>query len=150
MSEKFVVSTMAADVEYVVYKHTADGKELRNTPLRSVRIKGGQGVMMRKTLVTPENGVVTPVSAEEADILKNHPVFLKHEKRGFVRLVDYESERKTAQLVNSEMEKEDDSAQLTADDFATDAARLKGENGDDLKIGGKKVSAGSKRSRKRK
>lgn len=150
MSERFVVSTMAADVEYVVYKRLADGKELRNTPVRSIRIKGGQGVMLRKSLVTPQNGVVTPVSAEDADILKDHPVFKKHEKRGFVRLVDYESERKTAQLVNTEMEAEDDSAQLTTDDFAVEAAQLATESGDDLKIGGKKVTAGKKRSKKRK
>ena len=146
---KFVVSTMSGDVEYTAYARKQEGKDLRNIPVKSVCIKGGQGVMKRRELITPYNGVVTEVSDSDIEMLRSNPIFKRHEQRGFVRIVDFESERKVAPMVQNEMTAEDDSAQLTPEDFANEA-EIAESNGDELKIGGKKVSSkGRKRSNKR-
>ena len=136
----YVISTSGNDTEYTEYRTVKENKDIRNTPIKSVIVKGGQGVMRRKELFTPNNGVVTEVSPEDAEFLANHPVFKKHALRGFVRLVNYQPDDKRAAKELETMEKEDDSAQLTPEDFGAEAAAVE-EGGAELKISGKKVAA---------
>lgn len=140
----YVISKMAANTEYTVYKRVEDGKEVRNIPQRSILIKGGQGVADRRTLLAPSNGVVTEISDEEAEILKQNAVFCMQEQNGYVKIV-YNKETDAAA---SEMKKEDDSAQLTQEDFRNP---IPGAEDATLKVDGKTVetSSSAEQSRKR-
>lgn len=144
-----IISTLATDTEYTLYKRMQDGKSLRLQAVKSILIKGGQGVMRRRELVTPQNGVITEVSDNDIELLLSNPVFIRHQKNGFIRIIDEAGSKKAASVVDSDMEKNDDSAQLTPEDFGSDAANL-ASTGDELRINGKSVAASEKKSRKRK
>lgn len=144
----YVINTSGNDNDYTDYQRTEENKDVRLTPKHHVLVKGGQGVMRRKELFTPENGVVTEISQEDAEFLLNHPLFKKHALRGFVRIVNYQPDDRRAAKELETMEKSDDSAQLTPEDFAPEAAAIS-QDGIDLKVGGKKVSASGRPSRRR-
>lgn len=143
-----VISTGSSDVNYTEFRKTVENKDIRQTVVRQVLVKGGQGVMRRKELFTPYNGVVTEITDEEAEFLLRNEAFKRHMERGFVRIVNYHPDDKRASKELQTMEKEDDSAQLTPGDFAAEAAAVAAD-GAELKIAGKKVEAGNKVSRKR-
>ena len=140
----YVISKMAANTEYTVYKRIQEGKEVRNIPQRSILIKGGQGVTDRRTLLAPTNGVVTEITDEEAEILKQNTVYQMHEQNGFVKIVYTKETDSDAR----EMAKEDDSAQLTAEDFRTP---IPGAEDATLKVDGETVETSNtaEQSRKR-
>lgn len=60
--------------------------ELQNIVM-SVTIKGGANLSSASGdgLVTPR-GVATKITDAEADFLKEHPLFIEHEKNGFVMI----------------------------------------------------------------
>ncbi len=134
----YVISTMGQPTDYAFYKRFEDGRGIRNQLERTIHVAGGQGVMEPKALITPENGVVTEISDEEAELLKNHPVFKMHEASGNVRIVSHKLN--VERTVEKHMAHDDDSSQLTPEDFADDAAAA--ENADsELKMNGRKVAA---------
>jgi hypothetical protein len=133
----YVISKMAANTEYTVYKRVQDGKEVRNIPQRGIVVKGGQGVADRRTLLVPTNGVVTEITDEEAEILKQNTVFKMHEENGYVKIV-YSKDTDSAA---NEMQKEDDSAQLTKEDFRNS---IPGAEDATLKVDGEKVETSTK------
>ena len=142
----YVISKCACDNEFPVWDKFASGRDLRLTVKRSVLIRGGQGVMEHHTFITPDNGAITEITEEEAEILKNNPAFMKMVKNGFMTLINSET---SAQKESGNMEKGDDSAQLTPEDFAEEAAAAE-MSGSELKIGNRKVSSdNAKPSRKR-
>ena len=141
----YVISKMGAGVDYTGYRKIVDGKNIRLAQEWKISIKGGNGVMERHTLVTPD-GVITQITDEQAELLKNNELFKKHERRGYIRIVGSAS---AAEKVGKEIEKEDNSAQLTAEDFAAEAANNL-INEDDVKVAGRKVEKTATRSRKRK
>ena len=139
----YVISTLSSAQDYVFYDSRQDGATTINTEKKRIHVEGGQGVVNRRTLIAPDNGVITEITDAEADMLKEHPVFKIHQENGFVRIANM---KMVAQNAIKHLEKEDDSAQLTADDFGEP-----GMESEDLKINGKKIQPRRKgRSSKRK
>ncbi|MDL2313386.1 hypothetical protein LJC36_00220 [Desulfovibrio sp. OttesenSCG-928-C14] len=79
----YVVSTLAAGMSYTTYKKGANGKQIATG---EINVKGGADVADKRTLVTPQ-GVVTAVTAKEAELLKSHPVFKAHQEAGMVKIL---------------------------------------------------------------
>lgn len=100
----YVYSTLTADNQYRLYD---DGGADMKVPRQNIVIKGGTGVANDR-LVTPL-GVVTQVTAEEADALKKHPVFQEHLKNGFVVI---QAKQVEPEKVAADMDTADKSAPL--------------------------------------
>ena len=140
----YVISTLSQPQEYDFYDSRQDGGSTVNRLTHKICINGGQGVVDRRTLIAPDKGVITEISDADAEMLKGHPVFKIHQENGFVRITGM---KMSAQSAIKHLEKEDDSAQLTADDFGDTAL----EGAGDLKINDEKVQPRRKgRSSKRK
>ena len=146
-----IVNTMGQSVEYIPYRRVEEQGSLRLIPLedKKILIRGGQGVIRRGELLTPHNGVTTKITAEQLKELENNCLFREQRDKGFLTVIgDVRDQDKAFR----DMEPEDDSAQLTPDDFATEAAAAEA-TGDELKINNRrvKVAEGAKvrRSRKR-
>ena len=139
----YVISTLSQAQDYVFYDSRQDGGSTVNNERHRIHINGGQGVTDKRTLIAPDGGVITEISDSDAALLKDHPVFKIHQDNGFVRFASTEF---TAKCAVKNMEPEDDSAQLKADDFGDP-----GIESDDLKINGETIQPRRKsRSRKRK
>jgi hypothetical protein len=80
----YIVSKLAAGMEYAFYTKAANGKQIRQG---CITVHGGAGVANRKTLVTPQ-GVLTQVTADEVKKLRANPLFAQHEKDGFMKVLD--------------------------------------------------------------
>lgn len=99
-----VFSTIANDQ---LYTNWLPGPDL---PIKGaqVLIKGGTGVANDR-LITPL-GVATQVSDDELGELRKNPVFLQHEKDGFIRVRD---KRADPEKVAADMNLKDPSAPIT-------------------------------------
>ena len=106
---KYIASKMAANVNYAIYTKGQNGI---NVVKQVITINGGADVMDKKTLITPE-GVVTVLSDEDFSKLQNNPIFVRHMKRGVLKVC---SNERNAQNVSKELTK-DTSAQLTPKDY---------------------------------
>ncbi len=106
---KYIVSKMAANVNYAIYTKGARGI---NEVKQVITIRGGADVIDKKTLVTPE-GVLTPVTDDEFAKLQDNPIFLRHIERGVLKVCTNE---RNAEKSSVELTK-DDSAQLTPKDY---------------------------------
>ncbi|QOV06232.1 hypothetical protein CPT_Maja_012 [Burkholderia phage Maja] len=101
---KFILSTMTTSVSYP-FVDWAGSKEMKNggpVPIlrQKITIRGGAGLRSTRSgfgersedydghPIWTADGFVTPVSDENYERLKTHPIFVKHEKAGLVRLVD--------------------------------------------------------------
>lgn len=112
MSKKlYVYSTLTSDVAYTPYD-TDNGND---TPVARdpVVIKGGAGVVNDR-LITPR-GVVTEVTEEQAELLRQNKVFQLHEKNGFVVIDESKTDPDN---VAADMQNRDRSAPLVEQDFA--------------------------------
>lgn len=107
----YVVSRTSQDIEYTDWVYSKTGLCEKKF---SVLVKGGANVIDRKTLQTA-NGIITPVSDEEAEFLANNDTFLRHQERGFVELVS--SRNKAESMAEEKTEAKDGGAQLTEQDF---------------------------------
>lgn len=107
----FIVSRASQDNEYVFWGSTANGMR---TVKKSILIKGGANVMDKTTMTTP-NGVVTEISDEDWEALKEHSAFKRHMERGFVEVM--QEEKKARESSKKKSTKKDGSAQLTPKDF---------------------------------
>lgn len=106
----FIITTLAAGVEYINYKKTPSGKFVAE---ESVTIKGGSGVADKRTLVTPL-GVVTQVTTAQLKMLKANPLFKDHLENGFVTIAD--KDPRDADAAATAMPR-DESSQLTPEDY---------------------------------
>lgn len=80
---------------------------------RQVLIKGGSGVI-NKQLVTP-HGVVTAITSEELELVrKSCPAFTRHEKAGFLKVLEKDPSPKDVESMAKDMS-EDKSKQATKD-----------------------------------
>ena len=140
-----VVSTLSQGQDYVFYETREEKNgQITNIEKHRISIKGGQGVVDRRTLIAPDGGVTTEISDADAALLKTHPAFKQHEKAGYGRIVGMQIAVKGAV---KHMEPEDDSAQLTDDDLG-DVGTPESEG---LKVNGRNIQPRAKgRSRKRK
>ena len=118
MGKHYVYSTLTATTEYAEY--SASGGGGLNRPERSVVIQGGSNVAT-KNLVTPL-GVVTPVTSEELDFLRKHPLFRQHLENGFLRISEAAVDPEVAA---ADMQSRDLSAPLTPNDYPNEEEAIK-------------------------
>lgn len=105
----YVFSTLSTDVAYTIY-----GEAVNDMPTieRQIVINGGANVAT-KNLITPK-GVMTTIEDADLELLRAHPVFIMHEKNGFVTVEDKAHD---PEKVATNMEARDESAPLTDGDF---------------------------------
>jgi hypothetical protein len=104
----YVFSTLASDVAYT--NHTPGGGDM---PIAQdpVVIKGGAGVANDR-LVTPR-GVMTRVTAEQVEYLRQNEVFKMHEANGFITISESSAD---ADVVAADMTGRDESAPVVPQD----------------------------------
>ena len=145
-----IVNTMGQSVKYQPYRRIEEKGSLRLIPSGDgIIIDGGHGVVRRRELFTPHNGVTTTITDEQLAELENNCLFREQRDKGFLTVIpDIRDQDKAFQ----DMQPEDDSAQLTPDDFAPEAAAAEA-SGDELKINNRRVKVANgarvRRSRKR-
>lgn len=109
MSKKlYIFSTLAASVAYTNY--AAGGADLP-VPMPSVLVHGGAGVANER-IVTPR-GVVTEVTEDQLQYLRENKVFQLHEKNGFVMVSEANTDPDKAA---ADMEGRDNSAPIVPQD----------------------------------
>lgn len=133
---KYILSTMTSAVSYCFYIEAKDEGSLP-TVRKRVTIHGGKGLPSLTSglgevskddtgspLWTP-NGVITPVSDEAYEELKNHEVFIRHLDKKYIKVVNEDISRNNRAIDKevSSMAEYDKSALLTP---ATAKERLAG------------------------
>lgn len=122
---QYVLSTMTNSVSYAFYQNVGDLPVMRD----KVTIKGGAGLPSLKSgfgemardgeglPIWTAAGMVTPLSDERFDVLKEHPLFKKHVDGGFLKVLskDITGNHKEVERQVATMEKSDGFAQLTKD-----------------------------------
>ena len=104
----YIVSHESASVEFPKWIKTKTGVDANS----SIVIKGGAGVIDKKTMETPK-GVITEITKEDLDFLKTQSLFNEKVKQGSYEIVENEKKAKES----SKKGKKDKGAQLTAKDF---------------------------------
>lgn len=104
----YIVSHESASVEFPKWVRTKTGVDAQGV----VVIKGGAGVINKKTMETPK-GVITEINKEDLEFLKTQTLFNEKVKSGSYEIVETEEKAKKA----SKKGKKDKGAQLTAKDF---------------------------------
>ncbi len=124
MSKVYVVSTLTSSQAYTLFKNQdAEGKKIPRAD-RVVTVKGGHGVADSSTLITPQ-GVVTEITEEQAALLNDVPMFKRHEKKGFVKIL---KKKPDAAKSSADLAQKDGSAPLTADSFEEGKAPTTGDD----------------------
>lgn len=112
---KYVISTMVGSVSYNVYENINQGHNNGHLPVlkKSIFIQGGATLPSLRSgfgnqTQSPEGmplwtseGMVTPVSDDDYEILKDNKVFQKHLDLGLVKVVDHNvvgNHKKVAQI----------------------------------------------------
>jgi len=134
---KYVLSTMTNSVSYRNYKYIGDKNATQNQsllpiPADTVMIRGGANRPSQKggfgdtetdpsgnILWTPR-GVVTALSDDEYERVRNHWLFKQHLEAGYVVLLDEDlsgNHKKVAKIA-AQMEGQDPGAQLTKETVA--------------------------------
>lgn len=106
-----------------IYTKWAQGQNGINHIAAKVEIKGGADVINKKTLETP-NGVVTEVTDNDLDILKQNPDFIRHVEGGYISIIDNKITEDKAAEKAKDMPK-DNSAQKTPKDFKKSKGKAK-------------------------
>lgn len=114
MSEKkyYIYSTLTDAVDYQVVQQ--GGGDLPVVQ-QNIVIQGGANIP-DKFLRTPQ-GVVTPVTEQELEALRQNQVFLLHERNGFIKVGDKKAD---PEKVAADMTTRDNSAPLVDADFKED------------------------------
>lgn len=94
-----------------IYTKFAKGQNGLNLIVKQVAIKGGADVT-NKNLVTPQ-GIVTEVSSDDLEVLKENKDFQRHLDKG---LVNYFAAKPNIEK-KAELMQKDNSRQLTKDDY---------------------------------
>lgn len=104
----YVLSKLSNSQVYTKYIKGANGI---NQAVKSILIKGGADIT-DKNLITPQ-GVITEVSSEDLEVLKENKVFQQHLEN---RMVEYFGIKPNIEKKTEKMSK-DKSKQLTKKDF---------------------------------
>lgn len=112
----YIYSTATCGAFYTLYENNSS-KDIAvpkkaNGRVLQVEIKGGHGVAT-KNLITPR-GVVTQVSDEEFELLKQNASFQKHVQAGFL---SFDKKEVAAEKKVADMADKDGSAPVTPQDF---------------------------------
>lgn len=130
MKQVHVYSTLTCDN---IYHRTKQGGADLPVFEGDVLIKGGAGIANDR-LITPR-GVVTTITEEQLEICRADPVFVAHEKNGFIqvgeRLIDVEK-------AVADMEGRDKSAPIVPADLPADAQPMGSDESADLRTSKKK------------
>lgn len=110
----YIYSTLTASTAYPSYINPENGIP-RAAPGKTVVIKGGANVA-DKHVVTPR-GVVTILTEEQYNSIKDHRVFKKHVEGGFIKV---ENRKADPETVAADMTGRDQSAPLVPEDFNED------------------------------
>lgn len=122
---KFILSTMTSAVSYAFFTHAGDLPVIR----AKVTIKGGANLPSANSgngekgedgegfPIWTADGIVTPITDEQYDRLKDHQLFKKHLDKGLVKVLDKDisHNHKAIQSAVRDMTQRDDFAQLTPD-----------------------------------
>ncbi len=103
----YIYSTLTCDNAYTLYEPSVNDIK---RPSRVITVKGGSNVA-DKRLVTP-NGVITPVSEADYEILKNNREFQNHVDRGYVKINRLKTD---PEKIARDLEEKDKSAPITPD-----------------------------------
>lgn len=114
----YITSTLTTPVEYTLYKDLP-GKA--RAVAASVRINGGANVADKRTIVTPQ-GVCTQVTDEQLELLRKHPLFKEHEKKGYVAVVETRY-KEDAEKAAKDLQPKDGSAPKTPQDYEEKKAK---------------------------
>lgn len=87
----YVYSTLTTDMDYTAYRKGGGDVPVAEV---SVRINGGAN-LANKHLITPR-GVVTRVTPEQAEILRENLVFQLHEKNGYISISEKQEDPEKA------------------------------------------------------
>jgi hypothetical protein len=110
-SKLYVYSTLSASVRYAA---SEPGGADVPVPTDGILIGGGTNVA-NKNLITPRGAVITEVSPEQLQRLRDDEVFKLHEANGFVTVSDHLEDGE--KVAGSGMETRDASAPLTPEDY---------------------------------
>lgn len=141
---QYILSTMANSVRYTTYNRTQPDNP---RPIgKGIFIQGGAGIASERSgfgeMESREDGqpiwtaagFVTPVTDEQYELLKVHPLFVKHEARGLVRVLSKDISKNHGEIQKN-------AANMATDAFAPmDAERL----GTRVKVSNKKLDAEQK------
>lgn len=105
----YVYSTLTNDQAYTIYSVGANGVPQM---VKTINIKGGSN-RADKRFHTPL-GVATAITEDDLALLKGCELFQIHEANGYIT---YDTEKRDAEKVATEMEGRDESAPLVAADF---------------------------------
>lgn len=76
-----VTSTLSTSMSYDFHERLPGGELIVK---ESIIIAGGAHVASKNLITT--DGVVTQITDKQAEMLKEHPVFKRHQERGFVKI----------------------------------------------------------------
>lgn len=128
---KYILSTMTGAVSYAFYNYVgnADSKGAGLLPVirKKITIFGGAGIPSNRSgfgemsndaegqPMWTASGIITPVSEEDYEVLKDHELFRKHVDGGYLKVIneDIRGNHKAVQKQVRSMEEKDTSAQLT-------------------------------------
>jgi hypothetical protein len=128
---KFVLSTMTQSVAYTTFNfvgvESPQGATRLPIPKKKIVIRGGAGIPSARSgfgdmannadgqPIWTAAGMVTPVSEENFEILKEHWLFKRHQEAGRVRVIneDVRDNYKAVKKEVSSMHRGDNFAQLT-------------------------------------
>ena len=132
----YVYSTLSSDNVFPVYDKQIGGN---SNVSHSIKINGGANVMKYKRTVsgsipleTPF-GVVTHVSDSDLELLLSNQAFKNQMSSGFIKI---EKKELKVEKVIEDMNKEDNSSQLTEEKFEKKKKKMEGF---DIKISAEKV-----------
>lgn len=120
---QYILSTMTNSVSYANWGKAGDLPVMRN----KVTIKGGTGLPSissgfgevskdgEGTPLWTADGVITPISDEQYDLIKDHKLFKQHIEKGFIKVLkqDISGNHKAVKHEVASMERRDGFAQLT-------------------------------------
>lgn len=109
----WIVSTLTDSVDYTAYGNGGGDIPLA---IGHVTVAGGANIP-DKYMRIPE-GVVTPVTDAELELLMNNSVFKLHKDNGYIQIRD--KEPKSVEVAVADMEGRDPAAPLVDQDFPTE------------------------------
>lgn len=83
---------------------------------RSVTIKGGAGIALKQTLITPY-GAITEVSAEDLEYLESNVLFQNYVKDGWITITKATGWKDDPDAIAADMTQRDGSSPLVPNDF---------------------------------
>lgn len=106
----FILSTLSTPVEYTTYSRDLAGQNPTVNRVLSKVVIDGYANMANKHFIT-EKSVLTEVTDEQVELLKQNKVFQMHVDNGYMKIVETRTED------TSNMEEFDKSAPLTPEKF---------------------------------